>query len=159
MVKPYRRQSFQRLKPAFVQKEQEQKRGSRQERGYDSDWERERLVTIKAQGGLCQECLRRGYIAAFDVVDHIIPLRDAPHLRLSQPNLELMCNVHHNGLKRRIEAYARSTAQIKMLQRWMKHPETRPAQFQIVRYGPMKEPTNGDLSGQDSQSEPDIPTA
>ena len=157
MVKPYRRQKFKAVKPRVdpVAKN----RASRHERGYDNDWVCARDKSMAAYGGLCQECRRRGYVETANAVDHIIPLLDAPHLRLSQANLEPLCNVHHNGFKRRIEAHARAHGLVMMLQRWIKHPETRPPQFQIVRYGPMKEPTDGDLSGQGSQSEPDIPAA
>lgn len=77
-----------------------------------------------------------------DVVDHMVPIGDDPERRLDWDNLDALCHVHHNGLKRRIEEYARKTGALEMLPIWMKNPETRPAAFQIVKFGPLKDLLN-----------------
>lgn len=66
-----------------------------------------------------------------DVVDHMIPVKAAPDLRLEWNNLDALCHNHHNGIKRQIEKYAAKTGQNTLLPQWMKHPSTRPIHFQI----------------------------
>lgn len=70
----------------------------------------------------------------------MIPVTDAPERRLDKANLDGLCNIHHNGLKRKVENYARKMGQLELLPVWMKNPDTRPAQFQIIRYGPLGKP-------------------
>ncbi|WP_306049203.1 hypothetical protein [Oceaniradius stylonematis] len=82
--------------------------------------------------------MRRGYLHRADVVDHMVPVADAPQLRLDPNNLDGLCHRHHNGWKRRLEDYARKAGLLHMLPMWVKRPETRPAQFKITRFGPMK---------------------
>lgn len=115
-------------------------RGSRQSRGYDGDWDRMRLqYKAEVTKGFCEECRRRGWQKVCDVIDHMIPVEDDPDRRLDWGNLDGLCHFHHNGFKRRIEVYARKIGAIAMLPQWIKFPETRPAQFQIVKFGPLKE--------------------
>jgi hypothetical protein len=102
-------------------------------RGYDAAWDKLSLRYRTAVKGMCEECARRGHVAACDVVDHMIPVRDDPSRRLDPSNLDALCNLHHNGFKRRIEKYARATGDVHMLPLWMKYPETRPAHFRIVK--------------------------
>jgi 5-methylcytosine-specific restriction endonuclease McrA len=114
-------------------------RGSRQSRGYDRDWELLAAKYKKAVKGRCEECARRGYLAFGDVVDHMEPITDNPERRLDWSNLDFLCHSHHNGLKRRIEEYARKTGATRLLSQWMKFPETRPIAFQIMKRGPLAE--------------------
>jgi 5-methylcytosine-specific restriction protein A len=44
----------------------------------------------------CVKCWVVGVVRPAKVVDHIIPIRNAPHLRLSRDNLQSMCVPHHN---------------------------------------------------------------
>ena len=112
-------------------------RGSARERGYDRDWEKLRdKHRVKAEG-LCQECLRRGYIEPLAVSDHIIPIRLRPDLRLDENNLDALCTIHHNGWKAKLEAYAEKHKMVDMLPIWVKQPDLRPPRFQIRKYGPM----------------------
>jgi 5-methylcytosine-specific restriction endonuclease McrA len=48
-------------------------------------------------------CKAKGKIVSATVVDHIIPLRQAPELRLDPANLQPLCNYCHNSTKRREE--------------------------------------------------------
>lgn len=50
------------------------RRGTRHQRGYGTNWERERKVVLARDGGLCQPCLRRGHTTpGCNTVDHIVP--------------------------------------------------------------------------------------
>lgn len=118
-------------------RKREKWRGSRQERGYDREWELLAADYKRSVKGQCEECRRRGYLQHCDVVDHMIPVADDPDRRLDRSNLDALCHVHHNGLKRRIEEYARKTGALSMLPMWMKNPETRPIAFQIIKRGPL----------------------
>lgn len=107
--------------------------GSARERGYDSVWAKLSKRYRKAARGLCEECERRGVIKTCDVVDHMIPLKDAPEHRLNWSNLDALCHKCHNGLKRRIEQYAEKTGQLSQIPQWMKYPDSRPIHFQFDR--------------------------
>jgi len=63
---------------------------------HTKDWEIARLITLKRQHYLCQDCLREGKITVAKTVHHIIPLRDDWSKRLDQDNLEVICMEHHN---------------------------------------------------------------
>lgn len=138
-IPSFRRSSAPKLgaKDGERVRKRERWRGSRQERGYGREWEVLAAEYKKAVKGQCEECRRRGYLAPADVVDHMIPITDKPEVRLDWNALDCLCHSHHNGLKRRIEDYARKTGQLELIPRWMKHPETRPAQFQIMKRGPL----------------------
>lgn len=125
-------------------RKREKFRGSRHERGYDAAWTKLAAEYRASVKGQCEECRRRGYLTLADVVDHMIPVVDAPDRRLDWTNLDAQCHAHHNGLKRRVEDYARKTNALEMLPIWMKHPETRPIAFQILKFGPLKGLINGE---------------
>ena len=58
---------------------------------------------VVAQEPLCVECLASGLAdRATAEVDHIIPISEAPHLRLTRENLQGLCSVCH-GRKTRAE--------------------------------------------------------
>jgi 5-methylcytosine-specific restriction enzyme A len=80
------------------------RRGSRQSRGYDEAWLKLAEQVRRDQRGLCQDCLRRGIVLVADgpidprtgkprrpIVDHIIPIRTRPDLRLDSSNLQVLC--------------------------------------------------------------------
>lgn len=50
-------------------------RGTRQERGYDAEWERTRSRILKRACGLCEcaECKQLGRVRVAREVDHIVP--------------------------------------------------------------------------------------
>lgn len=136
-IKSYRRRRAPKLKTPPPPETQTERKTSHQ-RGYDADWVRLRDDYMASVSGRCEECMRKGYLKPAAVVDHVEPVVDSPDLRLDPENLDALCHWHHNGWKRRLEDYARKIGAISMLKMWVKNPETRPAQFQIVRFGPMK---------------------
>lgn len=69
------------------------KRPSRQDRGYDAQWEKLRADYLAAYP-CCRRCGRKA-----DVVDHIEPIRKAPHRRLDPTNLQSLCTPCHSGWK------------------------------------------------------------
>jgi 5-methylcytosine-specific restriction protein A len=48
-------------------------RGSRHERGYGAEWERQRKQALMRDAGLCQPCRQQGRISVAKQVDHIRP--------------------------------------------------------------------------------------
>ena len=76
--------------------ERERDRGSASARGYDRTWQRLRLVVL-AEEPLCRFCQLRGVLTAAAVVDHIVPIRVRPDLRLERSNLRALCEACHNA--------------------------------------------------------------
>lgn len=62
-------------------------------RGYDRDWEKARADYLAAY----PSCRRCGQPAA--LVDHIIPIRKAPHRRLDRTNFQSLCTACHSSWK------------------------------------------------------------
>lgn len=106
-------------------REPEARRGSRQSRGYDRAWERLAQEHKDAEP-LCRECSHRGRVTVVHLVDHIIPIRDRPDLRLAPDNLQSLCQMHHDTVKRALEAEARRLGDIEILTLWVADPSTRP---------------------------------
>jgi 5-methylcytosine-specific restriction protein A len=71
----------------------DKKRPSRQERGYDAEWEKAREDYL----AVYSSCVRCGQAAT--LVDHIIPIRKAPYLRLDRTNFQSLCATCHSGWK------------------------------------------------------------
>ncbi len=65
-------------------------RGSRQDRGYDSHWERVQRVKKKANP-LCEQCLEAGRLVQTQMVHHLIPTDIRPDLVLEWDNLQSLC--------------------------------------------------------------------
>lgn len=61
-------------------------------------WRKIRKYVIAKSNGLCEECLRHGYINPGKIVDHKIPLRTAYGWihRLDIDNLQYLCQQCHN---------------------------------------------------------------
>lgn len=74
---------------------------SRHSRGYGADWDKVRLVVIKRDKGMCQECKRNGRVTAGREVDHVVSKAKAARLGWNQKqiddpsNLELKCHLCH----------------------------------------------------------------
>lgn len=95
-------------------------------RGYDYIWEK-MSTRFRRSHPFCRFCEQKGFEATpADAVDHIIPKDDRPDLRLTWSNCQSLCNSCHNGLKRRLEAYAREHDMLDMLPEWCANPESRP---------------------------------
>lgn len=72
-------------------------RGNANSRGYDWAWRKVRHQALQRDKYLCVECLKDERVTpAFDV-DHIIPVRVAPELRLVLDNLQSLCRPHHRA--------------------------------------------------------------
>lgn len=86
-------------------------RGTRHERGYGNDWDKRRLLILKRDNGLCQECLRHGRLTAVGdkrftaFVDHIIPKAEGG--TDADDNLQTLCRVCHNAKTGRESARGR----------------------------------------------------
>lgn len=95
-------------------------------RGYDYIWEK-LSKRFRRTHPFCRFCEQKGYEARpATVVDHIIPVADRPDLRLTWSNLQSLDDECHNGIKRRLEAYARENGLLDMLPEWCANPESRP---------------------------------
>ncbi|QND32416.1 HNH endonuclease [Sinorhizobium meliloti] len=77
-------------------------RGSASSRGYDAEWRRESR-TYLLQHPCCAECARYGRAIPATVVDHIVPIRLAPHRRMDRTNWQPLCFHCHNSDKQRQE--------------------------------------------------------
>ena len=73
------------------------KRPSRQARGYDADWAKARADYLAAYP-YCRRCGARAC-----VVDHVVPIRKAPHRRLDRSNFQSLCTACHSGWKQSID--------------------------------------------------------
>ena len=65
-------------------------RPSAAQRGYDRQWYKVRAMKL-SQNPLCEECILIGIVKSTDMVHHIIPVNEAPHLRLAMDNLQSLC--------------------------------------------------------------------
>ena len=63
-------------------------------RGYDATWHRMSKM-VRMEEPLCRHCLRDGRVTAATLVDHIIPISQAPDLRLVRSNLQALCASCH----------------------------------------------------------------
>lgn len=100
-------------------------RGSRHDRGYDYEWTKTSANHLRRHP-FCIKCEQDGKTVLADVVDHKIPVRHRPDLRLDPTNRWGLCNVCHNGWKRWLEATAERLGLIDQLIRWCDDPSARP---------------------------------
>ena len=63
-------------------------------RPYDYRWKRVRPVILARDG---YRCYVRGCTTPATTVDHIVPISEAPHLRLEPANLRASCSRHNSG--------------------------------------------------------------
>jgi len=70
------------------------RRGSAQERGYDSVWAK-LAKAHRAAEPLCRRCWADGVVTLGQLVDHIVTVEEAPHLRLVDSNLQTLCRDCH----------------------------------------------------------------
>jgi len=66
-------------------------------KGYGNDW---RLLSerYRKQNPLCVECEKRGIATAAEEVHHIVPIEEAPWLRLEVKNLMALCVACHRAI-------------------------------------------------------------
>lgn len=77
------------------ERERDRERGSARARGYDKTWEKLRAAKL-ADDPLCEHCEKQGRTTPAQDVDHIIPIRERPDLRLARDNLQSLCRPCHN---------------------------------------------------------------
>jgi 5-methylcytosine-specific restriction protein A len=68
------------------------------ERGYGHDWKQLSQRKRKLDP-LCEECQRHGIVTPAEHVHHIVPIAEAPHLRLEWSNLMSVCHSCHDKLE------------------------------------------------------------
>ena len=69
------------------------RRGSRHERGYGSQWDRDRKRVLDRDAGLCQPCLSNGQVTMATQVDHIVPKCEGGSD--ADTNLQAICRTCH----------------------------------------------------------------
>lgn len=67
------------------------------EYGYDKQWQR-LSVRVRTEQPLCEVCLKKEMVTPATEVHHIVPIDDAPWLRLERSNLMSLCNTCHNSI-------------------------------------------------------------
>jgi len=65
--------------------------------GYGWDWQ-QLSVRYRKENPLCVECAKRGIATAADEVHHVVPISDAPWLRLESSNLVALCVSCHRSM-------------------------------------------------------------
>ena len=71
------------------------RRGSRHERGYGTEWEKQRKRILARDKGLCQAHLRQGRYRPANHVDHIVPKFEGG--RDDDDNLRSLCKDCHDA--------------------------------------------------------------
>lgn len=66
---------------------------SRQSRGYDYRWEKQRKLVIERDKGLCQICLKAGRITPGRDVDHIVSKARAKQLGWDRDRTDALSNL------------------------------------------------------------------
>ena len=64
------------------------------EHGYDGAWKR-LSARLRAQMPLCEMCLKKDIVTPSTEVHHIVPIDEAPWLRLEVSNLMCVCGACH----------------------------------------------------------------
>lgn len=72
------------------------RRDIKEQKMYGSNrWKKIRELKMKECGGLCQECLKKGFIVKAKVVDHIVEVKDGG-CEFCLENLQCLCQSCHN---------------------------------------------------------------
>ena len=76
--------------------QQDAQRGSRRERGYSAQWDKYRLIFLKAHP-LCVDCEKQGTYTPAKIVDHIIPIQGGDDVLFwPESNHQGLCVACHN---------------------------------------------------------------
>lgn len=76
------------------------KRDKESQRFYNSRaWQRVRTLVLIRDYYLCQECLKQKIIKVYNVVHHIVPLKENKELSLDIDNLICLCHECHNRIE------------------------------------------------------------
>jgi 5-methylcytosine-specific restriction endonuclease McrA len=68
------------------------------EAGYDGAWKR-LSVRFRMENPLCEQCKKRGIATEASEVHHIVPIAEAPWLRLEWNNLMSLCVPCHRAIE------------------------------------------------------------
>lgn len=79
----------------FVGKFGDDRRGTRHERGYGSEWDRKRQEILKRDNGLCCPCRRAARVTIGREVDHVVP--KARGGTDDDGNLQTICRACHKA--------------------------------------------------------------
>jgi 5-methylcytosine-specific restriction endonuclease McrA len=79
-------------------------------RGYDDDWRALRNAHLLAEP-FCRRCAQLGKETRAAMVDHIEPVRLAPHRRLDPTNLQSLCWPHHASKTQRERSHRGRTSE------------------------------------------------
>jgi 5-methylcytosine-specific restriction protein A len=77
------------------QQEQDQRRGTAAQRGYDYRWQKYRVQFLK-RNPLCVMCKEEGRVTPASVVDHVKPHKGNRELFWATWNHQSLCPYHHN---------------------------------------------------------------
>lgn len=99
-------------------------------------------MAFRRENPFCAECELQGRESLTAVTGHIIPVQDAPELRLEWSNLRPLC-LDCNAQAAVMEAYARKHGLTHKLPEWCRDLESRPREFQpVVPERFLKRPTD-----------------
>lgn len=84
-------------------KQADLRRGTAQQRGYDSKWSRE-AKSYRDDHPLCVGCMAVGRIEPSTLTDHIIPHKGDEKLFWGRSNWQALCKWHHDVVKQRLES-------------------------------------------------------
>ena len=73
----------------------DERRGSRQSRGYGAEWEQTRKRILSRDNGLCQPCLQGGRLRPATQVDHVVPKAEGG--TDDDSNLQAICKSCHQA--------------------------------------------------------------
>lgn len=77
-----------------MHREKRNLRGKAHQRGYDRKWHNI-AAEHKRQNPCCAECLKKGFVVAVQITDHIIPVHVRPDLMYQWSNLQSLCRACH----------------------------------------------------------------
>lgn len=92
---------------AAAKRQVDARRGNTTQRGYGADWQCLRAEQLRREP-LCRFCAEAGRFTCGQVVDHIVPIAEAPHLRLDPDNLRTLCKRCHDRRTATEQGFAKS---------------------------------------------------